>query len=190
MRLKRTMTAVALASMISVQLAPIVAHAENAMGYRLVTTSQAANLPDNHGSLGLNVAPARQITSSGMRFALMQVRGVQGGSPGARAGLQQGDQIIAVNGRVFPTGTAFAAYSRSIPPGTRINIDHIPAGAGPSGAERVALVVGKPGQSTARSATSEPSRGISTRMKLGLGAAAVLGCYYMGCFSGSGSSPR
>jgi len=184
------MTAIALASMLSVQLAPIVAHAENAMGYRLVTTSQAANLPDNHGSLGLNVAPAGQITSSGMRFALMQVKGVQRGSPAARAGFQQGDQIIAVNGRVFPTGTAFAAYLRSIPPGTRINMDHIPAGGGPSNAQRIALVVGKPGYSAAQSAQSEHSRGMSTRTKLGLGAAAVFGCYYMGCFSGSGSSQQ
>jgi len=177
--------------MLAVQLAPVVAHAENAMGYQLMSMSQAARLPDNHGTLGLDVARARQISSSGMSFALMQVRGVQPGSPAARAGFQQGDQVIAVNGRVFPTTTAFAAYLRSIPPGTRINIDYMPAGAGPANAERVALVVGKPGERRAQYASSsEQSSGMSKRTKLGLGAAAVIGCYYLGCFSGSGSSSR
>jgi len=175
-----------LASTLVTQLAPVVAHAENAMGYRLMSTSQAARLPDNHGTLGLDVARARQISSSGMSFALMQVKGVQRGSPAARVGFQQGDQVIAVNGRVFPTTTAFAAYLRSIPPGTRINIDYMPADAGPANAERVALVVGKGGTQYAQS--SEQSSGMSKRTKLGLGAAAVIGCYYFGCFSGSSSS--
>jgi S1-C subfamily serine protease len=188
MRLPRKTTAVALASMILVQVTPVLATTQNPMGYRLVTTSQAANLPDNHGTLGLNVASARQINSSGMTFTLMQVRGVRAGSPAARAGFEQGDHIIAVNGRVFPTATAFAAYLRSIPPGTRINIDYMPAGTAPQSAERVALVVGKPGQSAAQNADPSEHKGISTRTKLGLGAAAILGCYYFGCFSGSGSS--
>jgi S1-C subfamily serine protease len=177
-------TAVALGSILAVQVAPVVAHAENAMGYRIFLMPQAAQLPDNHGSLGLDVGVARQ--SRDLSFVLMQVRGVRAGSPGAHAGFQRGDQIIAVNGRVFPTATAFAAYLRSRPPGTRINIDYMPVGTGPQSAERVAVVVGQPSSNGAQYAqSSEQHKGMSTRMKLGLGAAAVLGCYYMGCFSGS-----
>ena len=132
MRFRRTMTGIALASMLSAQLVPAVAHAENPMGYRVLSVEQAARLPNKSGALGLDIAPAQQISDSGMTFALMQVKRVQAGSTGAQAGLQRGDQIIAVNGRVFPSGTAFAAYVRSIAPGRRINIDYIPVGGGPS----------------------------------------------------------
>jgi hypothetical protein len=188
MTFRRTMTAVAVASMLLVNLTPVAAYAENPMGYRLLPTYEAAQLPNNHGTLGLDVAPARQITDSGMTFALMQVQQVKRGSAAARAGFQRGDQIIAVNGRVFPTATAFAAYLRSIRPGTRINIDCMAAGAGPSNAERVALVVGQPGSSGGQYAqTAEQPSGMSTRTKIGLGAAALLGCYYFGCVLGSGS---
>jgi len=188
------MTAVALASMLTVQLASVVANAENSMGYRLVSAAQAARLPNNHGALGLDVAPAQPITDSGMTFALMRVKRAQAGSAAAQAGLQRGDQIIAVNGRVFPTITAFAGYMRSMAPGSRVHIDYIPAGGGPRNAERVAVIVGKAGSSGtqyAQAQAKEQSSGISTRTKIGLGAAAVLGCYYFGCFSGgSGSSSR
>jgi hypothetical protein len=189
MTFRRTMTAVAVASMLLVNLTPVAAYAENPMGYRLLSSYQAAQLPNNHGTLGLDAAPARQITDSGMTFALFQVQQVKRGSPAARAGFHRGDQIIAVNGRVFPTASAFAGYLRSIPPGTRINIDYMAAGAGPSNAERVTLVVGQPGDSGRQYAqAAEQSSGMSTRTKIGLGAAALLGCYYFGCFSGSGSS--
>ena len=56
--------------------------------------------------------------------------------------------------------------------------------------KRVALTVGKPGYSGTQYADSAEHKGMSTRMKLGLGAATVLGCDYMGCFSESGSSSR
>jgi S1-C subfamily serine protease len=194
MRFRRTMTGVALASMLTAQLVPTVAYAENQMGYRVLSVEQAARLPNNSGALGLDIAPAQRISDSGMTFALMQVKRVQAGSTAAQAGLQRGDQIIAVNGRVFPSSTAFAAYVRSMAPGNRINIDYIPAGGGPRNAERVAVVVGKPGSSGAQYAEAqaqEKSSGMSTRTKIGLGAAALLGCYYFGCFSGhSGSSSR
>jgi predicted metalloprotease with PDZ domain len=195
MRFRRTMTAVALASMLGAQLAPTVAYAENRMGYRILSVEQAARLPNNNGALGLDIAPAQRISDSGMTFALMQVKRVQAGSIAAQAGLQRGDQIIAVNGRVFPNATAFAAYVRSMTPGSRINIDYIPAGGGPRNAERVAVVVGGPGyngtQTQQHAQTQEKSSGMATRTKIGLGAAALLGCYYFGCFSGnSGSSSR
>jgi S1-C subfamily serine protease len=190
MRVSRSMTAVALASMLAVQLMPMVAYAENAMGYRLLSVEQAARLPNNRGAVGLNVAPARQITEAGMTFDLLRVQSVQTGSAAAQAGLQRGDQIIAVNGRVFPTLAAFAAYMRSMAPGTRANIDYIPAGGRPANAERVAVLVGKPGSSQAQSGQAQERSGMSTRTKIGLGAAAVLGCYYFGCFSGGSGSSR
>ena len=132
-----------------------------------------------------------RISDSGMTSALMQAKRVQAGSTAAQAGPQRGDQIIAMNGRVFPSATAFAAYVRSMAPGSRINIDYIPAGGGPRNAERVAVVVGQPGYhgtQAQQAQTQEKSSGMSTRTKIGLGAAALLGCYYFGCFSGSGGS--
>jgi hypothetical protein len=184
MRFKRTVTAVALAALMSLQI-PVV-HAENAMGYRLLSTDQASRLPNKHGALGLDVGPYRQISDSGMTFQLMQVRRVQGGSAGAQAGFQRGDQIIAVNGRVFPSATAFAAYLRSLPPGSRVNVDYIPAGRDVRDAERVAFAMGSPSGGAPYTQAQE-HQGMSTRTKIGLGAAAVIGCYYLGCFSGSSS---
>jgi hypothetical protein len=188
------MTGAALASLLTVQLVPSMAYAENPMGYRVLSIEQAARLPNNNGALGLDIAPAQRISDSGMTFALMQVKRVQTGSTAAQAGLQRGDQIIAVNGRVFPNATTFAAYVRSMAPGSRIEIDYMPAGGGPRDAERVAVVVGPPGYNGAQAQygrAQEKSSGISTRTKIGLGAAALLGCYYFGCFSGnSGSSSR
>src|SRR4051812_36541147 len=107
MRVSRSMTAVALASMLAAQLMPVMARAENAMGYRLLSVEQASRLPNNSGAVGLDATPARQITDAGMTFDLLRVQRVQAGSAAAQAGLQRGDQIIAVNGRVFPTLAAF-----------------------------------------------------------------------------------
>jgi hypothetical protein len=200
MRFRRSMTGVALASMLAVQLVPAAAYAENPMGYRVLPVEQAARLPDNHGALGLDIAPTQQISDSGMTFTLMQVRRVQAGSAGAEAGFRQGDEILAVNGRVFPNAAAFAAYVRSMAPGSRITIDYIPAGGGPRDAERVAVTVGRPGhagysemrthetQAQEDSGGQGTSHGMSTRTKIGLAAAALLGCYYFGCFSGRGGS--
>ena len=188
------MTGVALASMLTAQLVPAVAYAENPMGYRVLSVEQAARLPNKSGALGLDIAPAQQISDSGMTFALMQVKRVQAGSTAAQASLQRGDQIIAMNGRVFPSATAFAAYVRSMAPGSRINIDYIPAGGSPRNAERVAVVIGKPGShgpQEQHAQAQEKSSGMSTRTKIGFWAAALLGCYYFGCFSShSGSSSR
>jgi len=208
MRCRRGMTGIALAAMLAAQLAPMAAYAENSMGYRVLPAEQAARLPNNHGALGLDIGPAQQISDSGMNFVLMQVRRVQAGSAGAQAGFRQGDQIIAVDGRVFPNPAAFAAYVRSRTPGSRMSIDYMPAGGEPRDAERVAVTVGRPGsngynetrtheaQAREQSNGQETRGGMSTRTKIGLGAAALLGCWYFGCFSGgsgaaaSGSSSR
>ena len=188
MNVRRTVAAIALATIVGVPMAPAIVYAENAMGYRLVPTEQAARLPNNRGAVGLDVAPAKQVTDSGMTFDLMEVRRVKAGSAGDAAGLQRGDEIIAVNGRVFPSANAFALYLRSIRPGTRITIDYIPAGRGPANAERVSLVMGT--GNTIQNGQTQAHSGMSTRTKIGLGAAAILGCYYIGCFSGGGSSPQ
>lgn len=155
------------------------AYADNPMGYRLLSAQDTAGLPANHGALGLNVERARQITDDGMTFDIMRVTEVRRGSPGAQAGFKRGDQIIAVDGRVFPSIKAFAAYVGSIQPGSQITIDYMPAGSGPQQAQRVTATIAGAGQS------SQASTGMSTKEKvaIGVGAAALLGCYEMGCFS-------
>jgi len=124
--------------------------------------------------VGLDVAPARQISDAGMTFDLLRVERVRTGSPAEHAGFKTGDQIIAVNGRVFPTLAAFAAFMKSMAPGARANIDYIPAGGGPKNAERVALVVGKPGASGTQQGQAQEKSGMSTRTKIGCGGAGLL----------------
>lgn len=147
------------------------------MGYRMLMPQDAAVLPHNHGSLGLDVERAQHINQNGMTFDLMRIKQVRRGSAGAHAGFKVGDEIIAVDGQVFPTIATFASYVGSVPPGTKISVDSIPAGGGPQQAQRVAVTVGAAG--------STSSGGMSTGAKvaIGVGAAAVLGCYEMGCFS-------
>jgi len=166
------------------------AHAENQMGYRLLSAQEAAALPRNQGALGLDVERAQQITDAGITFDLMRVKQVRQGSAGARAGFRRGDQIIAVDGLVFPSIAAFAAYIGSVAPGNRVSIDYMPAGSGPANAERVPVTLGAAGrtpQNYARenSGGETGSGGMSTRMKIGIGAAALFGCYELGCFSRS-----
>ena len=190
----RTVTAIVTASMLSLQWTPTVAYAENQMGYRLLSAREASTLPRYHGGLGMDVERAQQITDDGMTFDLIRVKQVRPGSPGARAGFRTGDQIIAVDGRVFPSIAAFAAYVGSLPPGTRASVDYMPAGDGPENAERVAVMIGdagRPAQSSPqnRQADESASSGMSTRTKIGIGAAALPGCYALGCFS-SGSNSR
>jgi membrane-associated protease RseP (regulator of RpoE activity) len=172
------------------------ARADNPMGYRLVSAQDAGNLPRNGGVLGLDVERAQQITDSGMTFELMRVMQVRPGSPGAAAGFHVGDQIIAVDGRVFPTIAAFAAYVGSVSPGTQAAVDYIPSGGGPGQAQRISVTVGGAGRVTAPQtpapATDSPARstGLSTGTKvaIGAGAAALFGCYELGCFSRRQSS--
>jgi hypothetical protein len=167
------------AALVGVQAQPGSTRAENQMGYQLLSPQAAARLPHNHGSLGMDIERAQQITDGGMTFDLIRVRGVNRGSPGAQAGFNTGDQIIAVDGMVFPSLTTFAAYVGSVQPGASVSVDYIPANGGPAQAQRVAVTVGAVGSAAA------PSTGMSTGTKvaIGVGAAALLGCYELGCFS-------
>jgi predicted metalloprotease with PDZ domain len=168
------------------QIAP--AYADNPMGYRLLSQQETDGLPQNHGALGMDVERAQQITEAGMTFDIMRIKQVRPGSAGERAGFGHGDSIIAVDGRVFPNIATFAAYVGSRRPGDSINVDYIPAGGGPAQAQRIAVVVGAAGHAMAQQrqapADNTPT-GMSTGAKvaIGVGAAALLGCYEMGCFS-------
>jgi hypothetical protein len=165
------------------------------MGYQLLSAGQAAGLPRNGGALGLEVGRAQQISSGGMTFELLQVKGVRRGSPGAQAGFNVGDKIIAADARVFPSVAAFAAYVGSVPPGRQITVDYMPAGGGPDQAQRVGVTVGAAGGRSAASRPEGPpgqSTGLSTSTKIaiGVGAAALFGRYKAGCFSRSTTGSR
>ena len=193
----RTATVFLAASLLSLQCAPSPALAQNTtqnpMGYQLLSAQQAAALPRSGGALGMDVGRAQQITDRGMTFDLLRVNGVRQGSPAAQAGFNAGDTLIAVDGRVFASVAAFAAYVGSLPPGQQITVDYIPAGGGPQQAQRVAVTVGAGGRASptrqvpAQQNDQARSTGLSTGKKvaIGVGAAALLGCYELGCFSRS-----
>jgi membrane-associated protease RseP (regulator of RpoE activity) len=147
------------------------------MGYRLLSQEDGASLPHNGGALGMDIERAQHITDDGLAFDIIRVKQVRPGSPGAQAGFRAGDQIIAVDGRVFASLTAFGAYVGSLQPGTQIKVDYIPAGGGPQQAQRLVATVGQPG----RAAPAGLSTG--TKIAIGVGAAALFGCYELGCFS-------
>ena len=183
----RTLATLVTTVLLACQCAALPAHAETPMGYRLLSQQEAAGLPRNQGRLGMDVDRAQQITEDGMTFDILGVRQVGRGSPGAQAGFKVGDQIIAVDGRVFPSIATFAAYVGSISPGRHINVDYIPSGEGPQQAQRIAVAVGTAGQAAQATASNGPASatGMSTGSKvaIGVGAAALLGCYELGCFS-------
>ena len=171
------------------------AYADNQMGYRLLSQEDAQNLPHNHGALGMDIEAAQRITDGGMTFDLIRVKQVRSGSPGEQAGFHAGDEIIAVDGTVFPSLAAFAEYVGSVQPGSQINVDTIPAGGGPQQAQRIAVTVGAAGQAAPQATQSaQPRTGLSTGTKvaIGVGAVALFGCYELGCFSRhrSGVEPR
>ena len=120
---------------------PMPARADNQMGYRLLSQQEAAGLPHNQGSVGLNVERSQQINDDGMTFEIIRVTQVRPNSAGARAGLKSGDQIIALDGRVFPSLIAFADYIGSAQPGSQMTVDFMPAGGGPQQAQRTAMIV-------------------------------------------------
>jgi S1-C subfamily serine protease len=174
------------ASMFSAQaLTP--ALADNQMGYQLVTAEQAARLPHSNGLLGIQAGAGQQINSKDLNFELLKVQGVRPGSPGAKAGFKSGDQLIAVDGRVFANTQAFANFVRSIAPGRHVNIDYMPAGTGPKAAKRVDVqLAARDGSTVAAEPGGEPEKaGMSRGKKIAIGAAAValFSCYKMGCFS-------
>lgn len=181
----RVAAALVAASLLAAQCVAPPARADNAMGYRLLAPQDAAQLPRNHGSLGLDVERAQRIADNGLVFDIIRVKQVRRGSAGARAGFHPGDQIIAIDGLVFPNLQAFAAFVGSLPPGRQISVDTIPAGGGPQQAQRVAVTIGD----------AKASGGLSTGSKvaIGVGAAALFGCYELGCFShrsGAGNQPQ
>ncbi len=176
----------ALAALLLLQCLPFPTRADNPMGYRLLSAEQAAALPHSGGALGLEVARARQIADGGMVFEVMQVKAVRPGSAGDQAGLHVGDQIIAVDGRVFPSIAAFAAYVGATPPGRQVSVDFMPAGGGPQQAQRVSVTAGAAGRTSAPGGFEQARpAGLSTGTKvaIGAGAVALLGCYEAGCFS-------
>lgn len=177
----RTFALFIAATLVVGECIPAPAHAENQMGYQLLTSQEAAALPHNHGSLGMDIERSQQITDGGMTFDLIRVKGVRRGSPGAQAGFNPGDQIIAVDGRVFPSLVVFAEYVGSVQPGTAASVDYIPANGGPAQAQRVAVTIGTPRNGAQAPAPGGMSTG--TKVAIGVGAAALLGCYELGCFS-------
>ena len=71
-------------------------------------------------------------------------------------------------------------------------VDYIPAGGGPQNAQRVGITVGSGGRAApAQQDNPTRSTGLSTGTKLaiGAGAAALFGCYELGCFSRSRTGP-
>ncbi len=169
----RRMTAALAAAALLSQAMPRQAHADNAMGYRMLSAADAARLPRNHGQLGIDVQRAGDIADAGLQFEVLRVVTVRPGSPGQAAGLHKGDEIIAVDGRVFPDIAAFAGYIGSLPPGTAASFDTIPAGGGPAQAQRLAVRIGP---NPSHMSTGE-------KLAIGAGAVALLGCYELGCFS-------
>ena len=172
--------------LLTAQLLP--ARAENPMGYRLLSQQEAAGLQSHHGALGMDVERAQQINDSGLTFDIMRVKQVRPGSAGQLAGFSPGDSIIAVDGRVFPSIAAFAAYIGSLSPGNAANVDYIPAGGGPAQAQRINVVVGAAGrpapqQQPTASGGTQGGMSMGTKLAIGAGAVALLGCYEMGCFS-------
>lgn len=177
----RVVAAMVAVSFLSLQAAPDPAFADNRMNYQMLTADQASSLPKGGGKLGLNVGRAEQITSSGLTFDLLRVNGVTANAPGARAGFKVGDQIIAVDGKVFPSAAAFAGYVGSKQPGDRIAIDYMPPNGGPQDAQRVNVTMA--GATQAAPGQAESGRlSTSAKIAIGLGAAALFGCYKLGCF--------
>ena len=184
---KRMITTLVAVSFLSLQVLPQAALADNQMGYQMLTVDQASGLSKNGGKLGLNVGKAQQINSGGLTFELLRVNSVSSGSPGEKAGFRVGDQIIAVDGKVFPSVATFAAYVGSKRPDDKISVDFMPPTGGPKDAQRVDVTLGGTNRSAATPAQpSQPAAtGLSTGTKIaiGVGAAALFGCYKMGCFS-------
>ncbi len=187
MRVPLTQAVIA-AAMVWAPLAPALAQPANPMHYTLLTPQQAQGLPSRGGALGMEIGRGQQISSGGLSFQLMRIKGVRVDTPGSQAGFRTGDQIVAVDGHVFPDTSSFAAYIRSQPPGKLISMDYIPAGGGPQQAQRVGVTVGDGSRAVA---PAQASGGLSTGEKLAIGAGAValFGCYEMGCLNRNRTAP-
>lgn len=137
----------------------------------MLTAEGPSALPHNHVALGLDVACSQDISDGGMTFEIMRIRQVRSASAGARAGLHVGDQMIAVDGRVFPSIATVAANSASVTPGTQAVFDVTPANGEPRRTQRIPVTLGTPDE-------QGKSGGLSTGSKaaIGVGAATLLGC--------------
>ena len=184
---RRIVASAVAAAFLGLQTVPGLAQTQNALNYRLLSQQEAASLPGQGGALGMDIVSGTHIDDGGLSFEMLRIKGVRVGTPGAQAGFHAGDQIVAADGRVFPTLQAFAAYVRSLPPGKLMSVDYIPNGGGPQQAQRIGVTVGNGGRAVAPAqADSAPEhQGLSTGTKIaiGVGAAALFGCYEMGCFS-------
>ena len=183
--INRSAAAILAASFLALQTLPGLAQTQNNLGYRLLSQQDAASLPSSGGALGMDIITGTHINDGGLSFELLKVKGVRVGTPGAQAGFHAGDQIVAADGRVFPTLQTFAAYVRSLPPGKLMSVDYIPNGGGPQQAQRVGVTVGDGGRAVAPAQADAEHEGLSTGTKIaiGVGAAALFGCYELGCFN-------
>ena len=181
----RTLAAIVASTFLGLQALPTAALADNQMGYQLLTADQASALPHNGGKLGMEVGRAEQITSGGLTFDVLRVKAIAPSSAGAKAGFKIGDQIIAVDGRVFPSVATFAAYVGSLPPARQISVDYMPSNGGPQDAQRVNVTLGAGTAMIPEQNQPEVKKGLSTgeKVAIGVGAAALFGCYKLGCFS-------
>jgi len=68
----------------------------------------------------------------------------------------------------------------------------MPANGGPQQAERVGVTVGAGGRAVPAQTEEQAHTGVSTGSKvaIGVGAAALFGCYKLGCFNRSEAQPR
>ena len=185
MTINRTAAGLLAAAILGLAGTPGRAQTQNGMNYHLVTPQEAASFPRAGGALGMDIVSGDHINDAGMSFELLRIKGVRVGTPGAQAGFHAGDQIIAADGRVFPSLQAFAAYVRSLPPGKLMAVDYIPAGGGPQAAQRIGVTVGDGGRAVTASKGDSEHEGLSTGTKVAIGVAAValFGCYEMGCFT-------
>ena len=184
--INRTKAALLAAGLLAAQCLPSLAQqTQNQMGYRLLTPEEAASLPQAGGALGMDIVSGEHIEDAGLSFEMLRIKGVRVGTPGAQAGFHAGDQIVAADGHVFPSLQTFAAYVRSLPPGKLMAVDYIPTGGGPAQAQRIGVTVGNGGRAVAPAQADAGHEGLSTGTKIaiGVGAAALFGCYELGCFS-------
>ena len=184
----RLLTTLVAASMLAAVALP--ARAANPMGYQLINDQQAARLPRGHGALGLVVNESSMISDSGMTFAILRIDQIKPGSAGATSGLQVGDQIIAVDGHVFPDIKAFAEYAGSLRPGSQTFVDYIPRGGMAKDAQRLAIAVGEPGRNNQPTLNAQQGMSTGTKVAIGLGAAALLGYYELHKNSGTAAQQQ
>lgn len=183
-----TFTRTTLATALWLTIQPLLlVGAESNLKYRLLTSEEVDALPRNKGDLGVDVEQAQEVSAGGMTFTVIRVVRVHNGLAGSRAGLTTGDQVIAVDGRVFPDVAAFTAYVGSKAPDSQVDVDYVPSGRGPKQAQRVNLVVGADSPTSTSlgrlDRTPPPVGTAAAKAAIGEGVASLLGCSEIDCFS-------